>query len=243
MLHDSRRLTVVGVAHHAEDAIETARDLRPDVVLVDVALTDMLPALVDAVAPGRVLAFGVARDELQGVIASAEAGVCGYVDSDASLGDLEHVLAGAVHDDEPVCPAWVTSALLRRVGTLARDRVATNGVRPTRLANLGVCAADAAQTPRFPVRTAPPSPLRAGARLVRQLPPASLQEGGSSMNDGRPCGRACARGRPSMRSLLVQDAPAVSTACETLWSLPPGGTLEGAVGHAGAPSRWGLGEL
>jgi DNA-binding NarL/FixJ family response regulator len=129
VLHDSRRLTVVGVAHHAEDAIETARDLRPDVVLVDVALTDMLPALVDAVAPGRVLAFGVARDELQGVIASAEAGVCGYVDSDASLGDLEHVLAGAVHDDEPVCPAWVTSALLRRVGTLARRRSEPSAAR------------------------------------------------------------------------------------------------------------------
>jgi DNA-binding NarL/FixJ family response regulator len=96
------------------------RDLRPGVVLVDVALTDTLASFVDTAAPGRVLAFGVAHDELQ-VIASAEAGVGGYVESDASLSDLERVLAGAIRD-ETHCGAWLTRALLRRVGTLARER-------------------------------------------------------------------------------------------------------------------------
>lgn len=125
VLAESSALAVVGTAHDAASGIATLAGAAADVALVDVALTASLPELIAAADDAKVIAFGVARDEDQ-VIACAEAGVDGYVECDASLDDLERVLRGAVRD-EAVCAPWMTRALLRRVGTLARDR---NGGTP-----------------------------------------------------------------------------------------------------------------
>ena len=119
VLDSSPALNVAGTAQDAESGAALVTRAAPDVVLVDVALTRSLPGLV-AAAHAKVIAFGVAHDEEQ-VIACAEAGVHGYVECDATLADLERVLRGAVRD-EAVCAPWMTGALLRRVGTLARDR-------------------------------------------------------------------------------------------------------------------------
>ena len=120
MLDDSGPLSVVGSAHGAPDGLVTVRALRPDVVLVDVVLMDALAAIVQAAAPGRVVALAVTRDEAQ-IIGCAEAGVCGYVEAEASVSELEHVLTSAVRN-EAVCAPWVTTALLQRIGKLARER-------------------------------------------------------------------------------------------------------------------------
>ena len=126
VLAESPALDVVGTARDAASGAAAIQAAAADVVLVDVALTASLPALVGAARNAKVIAFGVARDEEQ-VIACAEAGVDGYVECDASLDDLERVLRGAVRD-EAVCAPWMTGALLRRVSTLARDR--SNGTPP-----------------------------------------------------------------------------------------------------------------
>jgi two-component system nitrate/nitrite response regulator NarL len=116
-------LTVVGTAGDAADAIARVRELRPDVVLLDVALAGDVTELRTIVAaePGaRVVAFGIVESE-EAVIACAEAGVAGYVGREASMPQLVEVLEGA-RRSELVCSPRVAATLLRRVGALARER-------------------------------------------------------------------------------------------------------------------------
>jgi two-component system nitrate/nitrite response regulator NarL len=116
-------LSVVGSAGNASDAIERVRELLPDIVLLDVALTGDVADLraIVAAEPGTcVVAFGIVESEAA-VIACAEAGVAGYVGREASMAQLVEVLEGA-RRSELVCSPRVAGTLLRRVGALARER-------------------------------------------------------------------------------------------------------------------------
>lgn len=94
-----------------------------DVVLLDMAIadaTDLVRALL-AVRPGlKIVALGVPEDSMA-VVASAEAGVCGYVSRDASLEDVGNALKATLRGEAPV-PGRVAAGLLQHIAFRARSR-------------------------------------------------------------------------------------------------------------------------
>jgi two-component system, NarL family, nitrate/nitrite response regulator NarL len=116
-------IDVVGTAAGIETGLAMVFRTAPDAVLLDVRMATESPVvstLVDAAPGTRVIAFGVA-DEEETVIACAEAGVAGYVPCEAGVDELVSVITGAIRD-EVVCGPRVAATLLRRVGTMARER-------------------------------------------------------------------------------------------------------------------------
>jgi two-component system nitrate/nitrite response regulator NarL len=102
---------------------------RPDVVLVDAATvrTSQLARHLTSIAArsdARVVAFAIAEEDEEEVLACAEAGVSGFVPRSATVEELVAVLRctmrGEVH-----CPPQVTSVIFRQVARLAAFRAVT----------------------------------------------------------------------------------------------------------------------
>ena len=114
------RLVVIGTAGTSVAALDLAAALGVDVVVLDMAIeqsVDLVRAIRRIVPDVKAVAFGVDGNETD-IVALAEAGVAGYVPSDASMDDLTATIAGVVKGDV-VCPPLVAAALLRHVGTMA----------------------------------------------------------------------------------------------------------------------------
>ena len=119
MVASEPRIASVGTAATAEDALGAVRELRPDVVLVNVAMRDGIPLVraLHAASPDvKVVALAVPDDE-HDVIAWAEAGAAGFVTAEESFGDLVGVIQGAARGDLP-CSPWLAGVLLRRVSSM-----------------------------------------------------------------------------------------------------------------------------
>jgi DNA-binding NarL/FixJ family response regulator len=119
-LRRSGRVEVVGTAADVDASVARARELGPDVVLVDLAMTGWEQAVRGVVAEGgatQVVVLGV-REVEDEVIACAEAGVAGYVRREASLEELVDVVA-SVARGESLCSPRISSLLLRRVAEAA----------------------------------------------------------------------------------------------------------------------------
>lgn len=114
---------VVGAAAKLKEALSLISELRPDVVLVDVAMREGLGTLraIGEVAPeAKTVALAVREAEAD-VIACAEAGALGYVPRDGNLNDLEAVIE-SVARGETLCSPRIAAGLLRRVAALAAER-------------------------------------------------------------------------------------------------------------------------
>lgn len=123
-------LRVVGSATSAREALMLARQLRPDIVLFDVATPGMLGAAreIGGATGARLIAFAV-QDTEQAVLACAEAGLAGYV----ALGDTLDELLSAIRvvaRDEVSCSPHMAGSLFRRVGTLSASRAPLADVDP-----------------------------------------------------------------------------------------------------------------
>jgi DNA-binding NarL/FixJ family response regulator len=87
---------------------------------VDIATRDSLPGirLLAAAAPRcKIVAFAVDEQKAD-IPAYAEAGIAGYVPSEASLDDLAMTIASVTRDEAP-CSPRVAGALFKRIATLA----------------------------------------------------------------------------------------------------------------------------
>jgi DNA-binding NarL/FixJ family response regulator len=89
-------LDVVGEAHDARSAVDQARELRPDLVVMDLNLPDLTgveaTALILEALPGtRVLVVTMSSDD-DAVVAAMRAGARGYVVKGAGRADLLHAL-------------------------------------------------------------------------------------------------------------------------------------------------------
>jgi two-component system, NarL family, nitrate/nitrite response regulator NarL len=116
------RVEVVGTASSASESLAQAMTLRPDVLLLDVSLTDGPQAvgLLTAALPElRVVALAV-RDAAHEVIPCIEAGACGFVTRDASVEDLVAAVESAARGEAVFSPRMAAS-LLRRLATLAAE--------------------------------------------------------------------------------------------------------------------------
>jgi two-component system nitrate/nitrite response regulator NarL len=118
------RLAVVGTADSRATAVGQARDLAPDVILVDQAMPAGGATIRDLLAlmpSPKVLALGVAETEGD-VIACAEAGASGYVAREASLDELVAAVE-SVGRGELLCSPRAAASLMRRVALRAAGNV------------------------------------------------------------------------------------------------------------------------
>jgi two-component system nitrate/nitrite response regulator NarL len=119
-LRRSGRVEVVGTAADGDATVGGARELGPDIVLVDLAMTGWEQAVRAVVAEGEdawVVVLGV-REVEDEVVACAEAGVSGYVTREASLDELVDVVE-SVARGESLCSPRISGLLLRRVTEVA----------------------------------------------------------------------------------------------------------------------------
>lgn len=126
-LEGIERLQVVGTARSRAEALDLIARRSADVLILDAATgesIDLVRTLHMAAPALKTLAFGVEGHERE-VIAFAQAGVAGYVSSDASIDTLTSAIAGVMKGDL-VCPPLVAATLLRHVGTTSP------GARPAR---------------------------------------------------------------------------------------------------------------
>jgi two-component system nitrate/nitrite response regulator NarL len=110
-------LALVGEASDSNSARDAILTIRPDVVILDVALRDSLEMMRDLrvqFPSARVIAFAVGQASAD-IIACAEAGAAGYVPADASIDDLVAAAVGVVAG-ELACPPRIAHDLFRRIG-------------------------------------------------------------------------------------------------------------------------------
>jgi two-component system, NarL family, nitrate/nitrite response regulator NarL len=121
MLGSQDGVEVVGTASDGRRALQVARELRPEIVLLDLSMptsTSVVSNLADALPRTQVIALTVPETE-QAVIACAEAGVAGLVTRQGTLEDVVAAVSSAARG-EALCSPRMARMLLRRVRTLAR---------------------------------------------------------------------------------------------------------------------------
>ncbi|HYJ80856.1 MAG TPA: response regulator transcription factor, partial [Longimicrobiaceae bacterium] len=109
-----RETEVIATAGRRTDALDLVRRTRPDVLLLDLGTPGAAEIIREARDTTRVVALAI-TDTVDGVLACAEAGVYGYVTSDASVGELVSTLQ-AVARGELMCPPSISASLFRHVG-------------------------------------------------------------------------------------------------------------------------------
>ena len=122
-LSSSHEVVVLGTADESTDTLGLARELVPDVVLLDMALEDSRAtarAMRAAVPQTTIVALAIPESEGY-VVSCAEAGISAYVARDGSLDELLGTILRAA-DGEVVCPPRIAGGLFRRVATLAAQR-------------------------------------------------------------------------------------------------------------------------
>src|SRR5258705_11244108 len=116
-------LSVCGCFGALDDAVRSLAPLQPDIVLLNTGLraaTDAI-ALLRAVAPGvKVIALAI-DENLEDVVAWAQAGAAGYIPSTAALRDVAPLLADIVRAEQP-CAARVAAGPPRRVGDMGPSK-------------------------------------------------------------------------------------------------------------------------
>lgn len=106
----------------AADALTRLASLRPDIVLADAATVrgaELVRRVAEAGA--AVVAFAVAEENEEEVLACAEAGVAGIVARDASMEELLSALRATARGDVR-CSPRVAALVMRRVARLASLR-------------------------------------------------------------------------------------------------------------------------
>ncbi len=120
LLGRSGTLLVTGYSADLGETLSLSRDLRPNIVLLDVALRDGITAvrrLREMMAGLRVIAFAL-HESVESVLAWAEAGVAGYIPSTAATADL-HALIADIGAGRQACSALVAAGLLQRIAATA----------------------------------------------------------------------------------------------------------------------------
>ena len=120
MLGREQQLSIACAAGDLEGAIASVRDLRPDIVLIDLAMAESLAVVraIGVIEPNvKVVALATPQIEEE-LLACAEAGVAGFVAREAGVPDLITTLQ-SVGRGELLCSPRIAAALLGRVTKLA----------------------------------------------------------------------------------------------------------------------------
>jgi DNA-binding NarL/FixJ family response regulator len=116
LLSKEGQVVVKGVASDHASAVTKARDLSPNLILLDIGLPNSLSTVREIleVAPvSKVVALAVTEKDDE-VLSYAEAGVSGYVPRDGSYASLVECIR-SVARGELLCSPRIAALLLRRV--------------------------------------------------------------------------------------------------------------------------------
>lgn len=124
MLGRTGSISVVASASDVSEALDQwdGLDEPADVILLDTVPPDadlQIRALLAVLPDARVLALTVPNRESE-ILAVAEAGIAGFVTSDASVAELVAAIE-SVSRGESLCSPSVVAALMRRLASLARS--------------------------------------------------------------------------------------------------------------------------
>lgn len=111
----SSGMTYLGAATNAAQAVSMARDLQPDVVVMDIQMPgqDGLSATrrIREVAPDAVVAVVTAHRDPDWVVRAAQAGASAFIPKNGSLGELIDVLGRVRSGQMLVAPSTFTSGI------------------------------------------------------------------------------------------------------------------------------------
>ena len=164
LLETSAELTVAGEADNGRDAIELCKTLKPDIVLMDLAMGDMngieATRQMCAVEPGaRVIMLSMHSDQ-QYIYESLRAGARGYLPKSAAFTELliaiKEVLAGQNYVSPALAGSVIDDYVRRAQGASEPDEAAKLSPREREVIGLiadGNSSAEVARLLHISVRT------------------------------------------------------------------------------------------
>jgi DNA-binding NarL/FixJ family response regulator len=125
LLAEQENITVVGTAASGGKALEKIRELRPEVVLIDIGMPGkdglmVTQALRREVPEVKVILLGI-PDLSDEIMACIEVGAAGYVLKEAAFDSLVETIL-AVHQGESFCSPRMAASLFSRIAELASER-------------------------------------------------------------------------------------------------------------------------
>jgi two-component system, NarL family, nitrate/nitrite response regulator NarL len=122
-LRRQQKIYVLGAATSGDDGLAEARAVSPDVILIDMAISDgvrAVRAFAREMPAAKILAVGVPEAEEE-VIACVEAGATGCVTREAPIEEVVSALEAMARGEAP-CSPLMTAAVFKRVQELAAGR-------------------------------------------------------------------------------------------------------------------------
>ncbi|KUL26945.1 LuxR family transcriptional regulator [Actinoplanes awajinensis subsp. mycoplanecinus] len=145
MLDHDTGLTVVGEANSGATAVEAARELTPDVVLMDLRMPGgdgvSATATIRGELPGTQVVILTTYESDGDILRAVEAGAAGYLLKDTSPGDLTQAIRAAARGETVLSPS-VAARLMDRVRRPRPDTLSPRETEVLRLAARGLTNAD-----------------------------------------------------------------------------------------------------
>jgi len=126
LLEREQDFEIVGEAGDGEEAVRLAKQLKPDVVIMDVALPKLsgieATKQIKAILPATIVLVLTGYDYDEYIFSMLEAGAAGYLLKNVSGDDLIDAVR-AVYAGEPMIHPTVLSKLMKRLKTQAAEAV------------------------------------------------------------------------------------------------------------------------
>lgn len=134
VLEDADSVAAVAGARNGREVLEMARDYRPTVLLIDIALppaggVELIRQVMAILPRTRVVTVSAAADQDQLVLAAFRAGATAHIDKDTDPGEFARLVALAAAG-EAIVPGRLVTPLLERW----RREIPAGGWRPMRSA-------------------------------------------------------------------------------------------------------------